>query len=282
VRSDTRGRRAGGSTAAREPKNRGCEREGTRRRCNVVPETTGDGNGPFEREPERWRGTGENATLRDRHRCWYIAEKSVNMGHRWRCKCGYTERSVGVFGALFEYPAKHGTTGGKGATEWVTRGRGLTIRWLLRRGRDRWNRERGDCLRLEVSTLAVLRSAPLLFFFSLSLSLSFYAEELFYSFALARTATFYLVLSHFRILSSPSPFPNAFKVSRVPTAFSSNIYQGRIAGVKRHIRESRNRKRIFECAATTLTSAYAHRCLKFNLHISSEIRCVYPGHLEII
>ena len=68
----TRGRRAGGSTDARQSKNRGREWEGTRRLGGSARyrETTGDGNGPFERElgGERERDR-EDATLRDRCCC---------------------------------------------------------------------------------------------------------------------------------------------------------------------------------------------------------------------
>lgn len=81
-----RERRGGGNAVPRDDRGRKrtveTVREGARKRAS-------------ERKRER-KGQRENATLRDRHRCrcCYIVEKSVNMGHRWRCKCGYTERSV--------------------------------------------------------------------------------------------------------------------------------------------------------------------------------------------
>lgn len=116
----------------------------------------------------------------------YIAEKNVNMGHRWRCKCGYTEsRRVGGFRCSLRAPGKTRNHRGKEDPGWVVKGGGLMIR---RRGRD--------YLRLEVSALAVLRSVPLLFL-SLSLfpGLNFFILSL--SRALRRSILFRLIFEHY-------------------------------------------------------------------------------------
>lgn len=128
--------------------------------------------------------------------------KNVNMGHRWRCKCGYAEqracvsayvcmwggRRISAFPALggggnSESPGEGDPGGWPGAGD-----RRIRRLLFLRMGRDR----RGDRLRLEVSAP---QRFPLLccFFFRLS--------GLENSFALARATTFSLVPSQFRVLS---------------------------------------------------------------------------------
>lgn len=130
--------------------------------------------------------------------------KSVNMGHRWRCKCGYAERGVcarvcscmcvgGRRISAFPAPGGGGNSESLGEGDpsgWPGRDRGSTIRRLLflRRGRDRW----GDCSRLEVSVLA--RSSVAL------------PPPMFFFFAPLRTGELFPSRTHFNVLSCSVSF----------------------------------------------------------------------------